>query len=145
MFVVGDWVYIKLQPYAQLSVAKRSCPKLSYKYFGPYLITQRIGAVAYKLQLPSTALIHPVLHVSQLKRALPPNSVVSSDDQLQYITSTKQCVPLQVLERRMTKVGNKATLFGLIRWQHFPEDWTTWKNLQALKLSHPSFPAEVQV
>lgn len=38
-FEVRDWVYVKLQPYAQMFVAKRSNQKLSYKFFGPYLIT----------------------------------------------------------------------------------------------------------
>jgi hypothetical protein len=37
-FDVGDWVYIKLQPHVQQYVTRRTNQKLSYKYFGPYLI-----------------------------------------------------------------------------------------------------------
>lgn len=32
-FAVGDQVYLKLQPYVQMSVAHRSCHKLSFRYF----------------------------------------------------------------------------------------------------------------
>lgn len=39
---VGDWVYLKLQPYVQLSVASRSNHKLAFKYFGPYQITEKL-------------------------------------------------------------------------------------------------------
>jgi hypothetical protein len=48
-FQVGDSVYLRLQPYVQSSVAERSSQKLSFKYFGPYLVLQRVGQVAYKL------------------------------------------------------------------------------------------------
>jgi hypothetical protein len=54
-FDVGDWVYIKLQPHVQQSVTCGTNQKLSYKYFGPYLIIQKIGHVAYKLQLPAAS------------------------------------------------------------------------------------------
>lgn len=71
-FAVGDWVWVKLQPYVQTSVARRSSHKLSFKYFGPYEIVNKIGSVAYKLKLPKASSIHPVFHVSLLKKVQGP-------------------------------------------------------------------------
>lgn len=71
---VRDLVLVKLQPYHQHSVVLRRNNKLSMRYFGPFKVVERVGAVAYKLRLPETAKIHPVFHISQLKMLKGDNS-----------------------------------------------------------------------
>lgn len=67
-FAVGDIVYLKMQPYRETTLGLRKILKVAYKFYGPFGVIQYIGQVAYKLLLPDSANIHPVFHVSQLKR-----------------------------------------------------------------------------
>ena len=70
VFEVGDWVYLRLQPYKQQSIAHKASHKLSPRFYGPFQVLQRIGVATYKLQLPLESRIHPVFHVSCLKKQL---------------------------------------------------------------------------
>jgi hypothetical protein len=70
-FYVGDWVYLKVQPYRQVTIqGKAGNHKLTPKYFGPFEVLKKVGEVAYELNLPKKSMIHLVFHVSQLKRSL---------------------------------------------------------------------------
>ena len=65
LFAVGDKVLLST---CNLNIT--GSRKFKYKFVGPFVVQQRIGEVAYKLDLLScTALhnVHPVLHVSLLR------------------------------------------------------------------------------
>jgi ribosomal protein L21E len=72
-FAVGDFVYLKLQPCVQKSVATRANRKLSFRYYGSYLVLKKVGTTTYKLDLREQSKIHPIVHVSQLKRGVKAN------------------------------------------------------------------------
>lgn len=54
-YAVGDWVYLKLQPYRLRALAKKMNEKLRPGFYGPYQICKRVGQVAYQLELPAEA------------------------------------------------------------------------------------------
>ncbi|CAH9067352.1 unnamed protein product [Cuscuta epithymum] len=70
---VGDKVFLKIQPYKLKSLAKRLNQKLSPWFYSPFEVMDKINPVAYKLKLLEGCKIHPVFHVSLLKKVVAPN------------------------------------------------------------------------
>jgi hypothetical protein len=53
-FVVGDWVYIRLQPYRQVSISNSRNHKLNLCFYGPFEIEERVGSsCVFRLVLQS--------------------------------------------------------------------------------------------
>ena len=140
-FRVGESVFLKLQPYAQSSVVNRACPKLAMKYFGPYVILEKIGQAAYKLQLPDQSLIHPVFHVSQLKQHVPDHTPVYTSLPTPLAVDTKELQPSEILDRRLVKKGNAAILQVLIHWSDLSAASATWEDYEAVHHRFPDAPA----
>jgi hypothetical protein len=69
-FAEGDQVFLRLQPYMQNSLKVNHCQKLAPKFYGPYTVFKRVGQMAYQLALPSHSKLHPVFHVSCLKKVI---------------------------------------------------------------------------
>lgn len=69
-FKVNDMVILKLQPWMQHSLARRPYKKLLVRFYGPSRIIQKIGTLFYKLELPESCKVHPVFHISHLKRSV---------------------------------------------------------------------------
>ena len=93
---------------------------------------QKIGVVAYKLQLPEGAHIHPVFHVSLLKNfvgelAKPSQELPPVNDEGAVILE-----PQHILDTRWVKWGNKFEEENLIQWKHLPVEDATWETNQSL-------------
>jgi hypothetical protein len=69
-FVEGDHVFLRLQPYKQTSLKAEHCQKLAPKFCGPYTMLKHVGQVTYQLAFPSHSKLHPVFHVSCLKKVI---------------------------------------------------------------------------
>ena len=111
-FELGDWVFVKFQPYRQQSVVQRSSHNISPKYYEPYKIIDKIGPMAYRLQLPSASQVHPVFHVSQLKRLVGTDTTANQLHSVIYDISIKE--PEFCLARKMVQRQAKP-----LRWYWF--------------------------
>lgn len=134
-FEVGMWVYLKLRPYRQSSVATRRAEKLAPRFFGPYRVEKRVGKVAYKLSLPAHSLIHPVFHVSQLKLAVEPNTKVQELPLILSSTMEWNAEPEDLLSIRKSLKGQQAEV--LVKWSGLPEFENSWEPLQSLMEQFP--------
>nr|GEZ52340.1 hypothetical protein [Tanacetum cinerariifolium] len=123
-FVVGDWVYLKLQPHRQVSMRMGKFSKLSPKYYGPFQI--QAGKVAYKLALPTQAQVHDVFHVSQLKKCTGQKLNVGVLPQCDN-NGLIQAPPVKILETKLGKVGNAAGVFVLVQWFNSDAVDATWE------------------
>lgn len=137
VFAEGDWVYLKLQPYVQSSVAGRANHELAFRFFGPFQVLQRVGGVAYKLDLPDHAKIHPVIHVSQLRSGLPPSTPVMPELPVLDEDMLPLQVPLAILEKRQIRRGHRQVEQGKIHWSGFPTSLATWEDLVPLRMRFP--------
>ncbi|KAF5471875.1 hypothetical protein F2P56_008639 [Juglans regia] len=136
-FSEGDWVYLRLQPYRQASLATRRNMKLSPRFYGPFQITKRVGVVAYRLDLPTTAKIHPTFHVSCLKRkvgdTIQPLSTLPPVDTHDEILLE----PEAIVERRIKRHGNQPFTEVLVKWSGLSEEDNTWESYWKLKNLYP--------
>ncbi|XP_070005171.1 uncharacterized protein [Nicotiana sylvestris] len=99
-FKEDDWVFLKVSPVKGIMrFGKKG--KLSPSHVRPYIIIQRIGEVANKLELPpEMSLVQPVFHVSMLKKVVgDPSTIVPVETiQVNEELSYKE-VPVAILDR----------------------------------------------
>ena len=142
-FAVGDWVFLRLQPYRQQSLAYKGKWKLSPRYFGPFKVLKRIGTVSYKLELPPESKLHPVFHVSCLKLKLgqhvtPLPTLPPADDSGQVYTK-----PVAILQTRSKSLRSRVITKVLVQWLGASPEDATWESLHQLQLSFPHLMGKV--
>jgi len=105
-------------------------PKLDPRWYGPFPVVQQINNVSYKLQLPQDLRIHPVFHVSVLKRYHgtpsddpPPGPVAVIDGEEHFIVEAviKHALRRNVDDRSLTE------RHYLVHWQGYSPFDRTWE------------------
>ncbi|KAL1550842.1 hypothetical protein AAHA92_18755 [Salvia divinorum] len=137
-FQIGDKVLLKLQQYRQHSVAKPLSTKLARRFFGPFEVIERIGHVAYRLQLPEGSRVHNVFHVSLLRPFVEAERYTPTEWPATFSRGRPVAVPQEVLDRRTVWRDGAASEEVLLRWNDNLDDQPTWEPVNVTKRHFPS-------
>ena len=136
-FDVGDWLFLRLQPYKQISLKQaKKYNKLSPNCYGPYKVLQNIGTMAYKLEPPPSLRVHPFFHVSCLKKVIGDKLLVQTilpelDEEGKTILE-----PEAVTKTRTRHLRNRSISKYLIKWKNLPTKDSTWEDENFIQ-KHP--------
>ena len=108
-FEVEDRVFLKLSPWkGMVRFGKRG--KLSPYYIGPFEIVERIGPMAYRLDLSEElSRVHNVFHISMLRKYIsdPSHVLETPEIELRDDLSYEE-YPMQILGREEKELRNKT-------------------------------------
>ena len=137
-FEIGEWVFLKLRPHRQQSVVRRINQKLAARFYGPFKIIEKVGEVAYKLQLPDYSKIHPVFHISLLKKAVGNYHILGELPKELEVVAEEEIYPVKVLGFRVTVQEGVSIPQSLIQWKNKSIDDVTWEDNACLLYTSPS-------
>ncbi|XP_075084706.1 uncharacterized protein LOC142167962 [Nicotiana tabacum] len=109
------------------------------KYYGPYQILSRVGQVAYKLLLPHTSKVHPVFHVSLLKKKIGSRAVVQSVLPMTSEEGQLLVKPVAILQRQLVPKWNVVAIKVLIQWSNLPPEDAIWEDYDFIKSKFSEF------
>ncbi|EOY03294.1 Uncharacterized protein TCM_018138 [Theobroma cacao] len=121
----------------EIRFAKRG--KLNPRYIGPFRIIERIGLVAYRLELPPELdRIHNVFHVSMLKKYVPDPSHVLEAPPIELHDDLKfEVQPVSILDRKDRVLRNKSISMVKVLWKSARMEEMTWEVKHQMRNQYP--------
>src|SRR6187551_1411286 len=119
--------------------------KLAPRFIGPFKILERMGEVAYKLELPARLSgVHDVFHVSQLKKCsneirvehLPLEDLEVKDD------LTYKEYPIKILDKSQRVTRSRVIKMCKVQWSNHSEKEATWEREEELIKEFPELFTE---
>ncbi|GJY56563.1 putative reverse transcriptase domain-containing protein [Tanacetum coccineum] len=137
-FSVGDYVLLKVSPWkCVVRFGKKG--KLAPRFVGPFKIIEKVGPLAYRLDLPEELDgVHDTFHVSNLKKCLAdptlqvPLDEIRVDAKLNFVEE-----PVEILEREFKKLKRSRISIVKVRWNSKRGPKFTWECEDQMKLKYP--------
>ncbi|TYJ97181.1 Transposon Ty3-G Gag-Pol polyprotein [Cucumis melo var. makuwa] len=103
---------------------------------------EKVGFVAYRLELPDSTKIHPVFHVSQLRKLVGQHENLQPTIQFVNENYEWKSNPEEAVEYQKTVAGQWEVL---VSWEGLPKHEATWESYDEMQLSYPTFHLEDKV
>ncbi|GJU87750.1 putative reverse transcriptase domain-containing protein [Tanacetum coccineum] len=137
-FQVGDKVMLKVLPWkGVIRFGKRG--KLNPRYVGPFKVLEKVGEVAYSLELPEElSRVHNTFHVSNLKKCYAdeplaiPLDGLHFDDKLQFVEE-----PVEIVDREVKRLKQSRILLVKVRWNSKRGPKFTWEHEDQFRKKYP--------
>ncbi|GJU67690.1 reverse transcriptase domain-containing protein [Tanacetum coccineum] len=137
-FQVGDKVMLKVSPWkGVVRFGKRG--KLNPRYVGPFKVIERVGEVAYKLELPEElSRVHNTFHVSNLKKChadeplAVPLDGLHLDDKLHFVEE-----PVEIVGHEVKRLKRSRIPLVKVRWNSKRGPEYTWEREDQFKKKYP--------
>ena len=128
-FKEGEEVWLSTK---NLKLPKGITRKLSNRYTGPFKINEVVSPTTYKLALPGAWNIHPVFHISLLKKYVAGPTSDNTDNNIIDIELDE--VPEYEVDKLIGKrFGKHNQIEYLVLWKNYPEWEATWENYETVK------------
>ncbi|KAJ9146018.1 hypothetical protein P3X46_028338 [Hevea brasiliensis] len=93
--------------------------KLASRYIGPFEVTDKVGVVAYRLELPpNLSHVHPVFHISMLRKYIPDPSHVLQPNVIELkenLTFEEQ--PVAIVDYQVKQLRSKQIPMVKVLWR----------------------------
>ena len=127
-YAVGDKVYMSTTHLEE----RRRQGKFARRWAGPWTVLERIGPLAYRLDLPSGSRIHNVVHVEKLKLAVEDLSeeslsVKAGTDELELLDE-------QVVESVIGQRAEGEAHMYLVHWKETESENDTWETEESIRM-----------
>ena len=113
--------------------------KLNPRYIGPFWILERVGPVAYHLELPpELSRIHNVFHVSMLKKYVPDPSHILETPPIDLEENLSfEVQPVAIVDQEMKQLRSKVIPMVKVLWRSDLVEEVTWETETFMRNHYP--------